>query len=46
MLDFTLNCSEQDRAALRSAAEERVSQRYSWDYVTDAYEHLFRTLLA
>jgi glycosyltransferase involved in cell wall biosynthesis len=45
-LEYTLSCSEEDRAALRQAAEERVQQRYSWDYVTQAYEHLFERLLA
>jgi glycosyltransferase involved in cell wall biosynthesis len=41
-----VSCSEEDRATLREAARERVQQRYSWDYVTDAYEHLFKSLLA
>jgi glycosyltransferase involved in cell wall biosynthesis len=45
-LEFTLTCSEDDREALRQAAADRVQQRYSWDYVTDAYEHLFQRLLA
>lgn len=45
-LRFTLTCSEEDRQALREAAEQRVQQRYSWDYVTEAYEDLFERLLA
>jgi glycosyltransferase involved in cell wall biosynthesis len=45
-LQYTLTCSEEDRATLRDAAEQRVRQRYSWDYVTEAYEHLFERLLA
>jgi glycosyltransferase involved in cell wall biosynthesis len=45
-LNFALTCCEQDRAAFREAAEQRVQQRYSWDYVTAAYESLFRELLA
>ncbi len=45
-LNFVLTCSEEDRSALRVAAGERVQQRYSWDYVTDAYEHLLVRLLA
>lgn len=44
-LEFTLACAEEDRNALRIAAEERVQQRYSWDYVTSAYEHLLSSLL-
>lgn len=44
-LNFTLTCSEEDRAAIRESAEQRVVQRYSWDYVTDAYEHLLSSLL-
>ena len=45
-LEYTLTCSEEDRAALREAAETRVKQRYSWEYVTEAYENLFQRLLA
>jgi glycosyltransferase involved in cell wall biosynthesis len=45
-LEYTLTCSKEDRAALRDAAEARVRQRYSWDYVTEAYENLFQRLLA
>lgn len=45
-LNFVLTCSEEDRMALRSAGQERVQQRYSWDYVTDAYENLLERLLA
>lgn len=44
-LDFALTCCEQDRTVLREAAERRVQQRYSWDYVTAAYEDLFEKLL-
>jgi glycosyltransferase involved in cell wall biosynthesis len=45
-LNFVLTCDEEDRVALRTAAEQRVQQRYSWEYVTDAYEHLLGTLLS
>ena len=45
-LNFVLTCHEQDRAALCEAAQQRVQQRYSWDYVTLAYENLFESLLA
>jgi glycosyltransferase involved in cell wall biosynthesis len=45
MLEFALSCSEQDRAAFRAVAEQRVRQRYSWDYVTEAYESLLASLL-
>jgi glycosyltransferase involved in cell wall biosynthesis len=45
-LEFTLTCQEEDREAFRQAAAQRVQQRYSWDYVTEAYEHLFERLLA
>jgi glycosyltransferase involved in cell wall biosynthesis len=45
MLEFALSCTEQDRAAFREAAEQRVRQRYSWDYVTAAYEQLLESLL-
>jgi glycosyltransferase involved in cell wall biosynthesis len=45
-LEYTLTCSEDDRSALREAAEARVHQRYSWEYVTEAYENLFERLLA
>lgn len=45
-LQHTLTCSDEDRAAFREAARARVQQRYSWDYVTEAYENLFERLLA
>lgn len=37
---------EERRAELRAASLQRVAERYSWDAVTDAYERLFRRLLA
>ena len=39
-----LQMTEEERARLRSAAQERVRQRYSWDVVTDQYEALFGEL--
>ena len=41
----TLAMSDAERHGLRSAAMQRVSERYSWDAVTDAYERLLRSLL-
>jgi glycosyltransferase involved in cell wall biosynthesis len=39
-----LEMSEEERGEFRRRALERVSQRYSWDAVTDAYESLLRKL--
>ncbi len=33
------------RQSFRDAATARVRERYSWDAVTDSYEHLFESLL-
>jgi glycosyltransferase involved in cell wall biosynthesis len=44
-LEHVLTCSEEDRAAFRAAAEQRVEQKYSWDAVTVAYESLLSSLL-
>ncbi len=35
---------EEERAALRARAEDRVRERYSWDAVTDAYENLLKSM--
>ncbi len=39
-----LEMSEADRRALQARAQQRVRERYSWDAVTDAYEHLLKGL--
>ena len=44
-LRVVLAMSESDRQALRRRAMDRVSERYSWDAVTDAYEKLLRSLV-
>lgn len=44
-LAHVLTCSEDDRVAFRTAAEQRVEQKYSWDAVTLAYESLLSSLL-
>ena len=41
----TLAMSDAERHVLRSAAMQRVRERYSWDAVTEAYERLLRSLL-
>lgn len=41
-----LRMPEAERERLRAASLRRVRERYSWDAVTDAYEGLFRRLLA
>jgi glycosyltransferase involved in cell wall biosynthesis len=41
-----LAMSPEERAQMGLAAAERVRERYSWDAVTDAYERLFREMLA
>ena len=44
-LEAVLAMAEQDRAALRQRAIERVQERYSWEAVTTAYERLLAGLL-
>jgi glycosyltransferase involved in cell wall biosynthesis len=39
-----LNMSAEDRARLSVLARQRVSERYSWDAVTDRYEELLSKL--
>ena len=41
-----LRMREDERQQLREAAMQRVSERYSWDAVTDAYESLLLSLIA
>jgi glycosyltransferase involved in cell wall biosynthesis len=41
-----LRMPEEERERRRAASLKRVHERYSWDAVTDAYEDLFRRLLA
>jgi glycosyltransferase involved in cell wall biosynthesis len=43
-LRSVLRMSEAEREVYRSAARERVQQRYSWDAVTDAYERLLQQM--
>jgi len=43
-LRFALEMPEEQRAAFRRKAMERVQARYSWDAVTDAYEALLTGL--
>jgi len=43
-LRLVLEMAEEERAALRQRATDRVRERYSWDAVTDAYENLLRKL--
>jgi glycosyltransferase involved in cell wall biosynthesis len=43
-LRLLLDMPEEQRAALRRKAMDRVRERYSWDAVTDAYEKLLRGL--
>jgi glycosyltransferase involved in cell wall biosynthesis len=38
--------SPAERIALQAKAVDRVREHYSWDKVTDAYEALFRELIA
>jgi glycosyltransferase involved in cell wall biosynthesis len=40
-----LAMSESERGELRRRAAERVSERYSWDAVTDAYERLLDRIM-
>jgi glycosyltransferase involved in cell wall biosynthesis len=43
-LQFVLDMPEEQRAAFRRNAMERVRARYSWEAVTDAYEGLLTGL--
>jgi glycosyltransferase involved in cell wall biosynthesis len=45
-LQSVLDLRESEREKLRDAAQRKVSELYSWDSVTDAYEHLLASLLA
>jgi glycosyltransferase involved in cell wall biosynthesis len=44
-LQVVLDMPEADRARLRSCAEQRVRERYTWESVTDAYERLFARMI-
>jgi len=44
VLRAALALNSEDRARLKSAAMERVRERYSWDAVTDSYETLLTRL--
>ena len=44
-LRLVLDMRETEREALRGRAMDRVSERYSWDAVTDAYEKLLGGLI-
>jgi len=43
-LKSVLDMPEAEREAWRARAAQRVSERYSWDAVTDAYERLLKEL--
>jgi glycosyltransferase involved in cell wall biosynthesis len=43
-LQSVLDMTEAEREAWRARAAQRVSERYSWDAVTDAYERLLTEL--
>ena len=43
-LGLALAMSEEERQEWRLRAVERVRERYSWEAVTDAYEHLLHTI--
>jgi glycosyltransferase involved in cell wall biosynthesis len=45
-LQWAVDVSEQERAAWGCRAMQRVERHYSWNAVTDAYEALFRRLIA
>jgi glycosyltransferase involved in cell wall biosynthesis len=45
-LQWAVDVSPQERAAWGCRAMQRVEKHYSWDAVTDAYEALFRRLVA
>ncbi len=44
-IEDVLAMSDEQLAALRHAAVERVRERYSWDVVTQQYEQLFESML-
>ncbi len=44
-LQSVLDMPENEQARLRSSAEQRVRERYSWESVTDAYERLFARMI-
>jgi glycosyltransferase involved in cell wall biosynthesis len=44
VLESVLASSEEERAAWRARAIDRVRSRYSWEAVTDAYEKLLKGL--
>jgi glycosyltransferase involved in cell wall biosynthesis len=43
-MERALAMREEEREALREAAQRRVRERYSWDAVTDAYEKLLQEM--
>ena len=43
-LQWAVNLSEEERQGWGERAMRRVQKFYSWDVVTDSYEHLFRRL--
>ena len=43
-MEMALAMSDAERDEYRRKAEQRVRERYSWDAVCDAYEHLLRGL--
>jgi glycosyltransferase involved in cell wall biosynthesis len=45
LLERVLAMPAAERDGLRSAALERVRERYSWDAVTDAYERLLESMI-
>ena len=45
-IELALAMGEEERAALRAKAVERVRERYSWDAVADAYELLLKGLVS
>jgi glycosyltransferase involved in cell wall biosynthesis len=45
-LQWAVDICERERAAWGCRAMQRVEQHYSWNAVTDAYEALFRRLMA
>jgi glycosyltransferase involved in cell wall biosynthesis len=45
-LQWAVDICERERAAWGCRAMQRVEQHYSWNAVTDAYEALFRRLIA
>lgn len=45
-LQWAVNLTEKERAQWGERAMRRVEQFYSWDAVTEAYEELFRSLVA